>query len=416
MDSFKIKGGRALKGAVTARGSKNAALPIMAAAMLADGPSEIDNVPALRDITTMSKVLRQMGVNVEDLGAGKMMIGGGLNSHIAPYELVRTMRASILVMGPLLARLGKAKVALPGGCAIGLRPVDIHLKGIEALGATIKTGRGYVQASCRRLKGAEIFLKYPSVGATENLMMAAALASGTTILENAAREPEIQDLAVFMRSMGAKIDGEGTSRITIEGVKSLAPAAHRVIPDRIEAGTYLIAGAITGGRVTVKGAQREHMGPILEKLGEAGAKIEINDSSITVSTPDGLKPIDIRTAPHPGFPTDMQAQFMALAAVTPGKSSISETVFENRFMQAAELNRMGADIRIEHNMAIVNGVANLSGADVMASDLRASAALVLAGLVASGETTISRIYHIDRGYHRIEESLETLGADIKRLT
>ena len=416
MDSFIIKGGRALKGAVTARGSKNAALPIMAAAMLADGPSEIDNVPALRDITTMSSVLRQMGVRVEDCGDGKMMIGGGLDSHIAPYELVRTMRASILVMGPLLARLGKAKVALPGGCAIGLRPIDIHLKGMEALGAKVRTGRGYVQVSSRGLKGAEICLEYPSVGATENLMMAAALARGTTILENAAREPEIQDLALFMRSMGAKIDGEGTSRITIEGVKSLAPATHRVIPDRIEAGTYLIAGAITGGRVTVEGALEEHMGPILEKLGEAGAKIEIKPSSITVSTPGELQPIDIRTAPYPGFPTDMQAQFMALATVTKGKSSISETVFENRFMQAAELNRMGADIRIEHNMAIVNGVETLSGAGVMASDLRASAALVLAGLVAKGETTISRIYHIDRGYHRIEESLKKLGANIERLT
>ncbi len=416
MDSFILKGGRALKGSVTARGSKNAALPIMAASMLADGPSEIDNVPALRDITTMSSVLRQMGVRVEEAGESKLTIGGGLDSHIAPYELVRTMRASILVMGPLVARLGKAKVALPGGCAIGLRPIDIHLKGIEALGAKVKTGRGYVQVSSRGLKGAEIHLEYPSVGATENLMMAAVLARGTTVIENAAREPEIQDLAVFLRSMGAKIDGEGTSHVTIEGVKSLTPAAHRVIPDRIEAGTYLIAGVITGGRVTVEGVLEKHMGPILGKLREAGAKIEINGSAITASAPDGLRPTDIRTAPYPGFPTDMQAQFMALAAVTPGKSSITETVFENRFMQAAELNRMGADIRIEHNMAIVNGVKSLSGAGVMASDLRASAALVLAGLVARGETTISRIYHIDRGYHRIEKSLKALGANIKRVS
>lgn len=415
MDSFIIHGGRALKGRVEAGGSKNAVLPIMAASMLADGPCEIDNVPALRDIATMSSVLRQMGVRVDEAGDGRLTIGGGPDSHIAPYELVRTMRASILVMGPLLARLGKAKVALPGGCAIGLRPIDIHLKGIEALGAKIKTGRGYVQVSGRKLEGADICLEYPSVGATENLMMAAVLARGTTVIENAAREPEVQDLAVFLRAMGAKIDGEGTSRVTIHGVQSLGPAAHRVIPDRIEAGTYLVAGVITGGRVTVDGVLEKHMGPILEKLSEAGAKVEINGASITASVPDGLRPVDVRTAPHPGFPTDMQAQFMALATVTPGRSSITETVFENRFMQAAELSRMGADIHIERNTAIINGVENLSGAGVMASDLRASAALVLAGLVAEGETTISRIYHIDRGYGKIEKSLKALGADIKRV-
>jgi UDP-N-acetylglucosamine 1-carboxyvinyltransferase len=389
----------------------------MAASMLADGPCVIENVPLLRDITTMSKVLRQMGVDVQDAGTGTLTIdGSGLDSHIAPYELVRTMRASILVMGPLLARLGKAKVALPGGCAIGLRPVDIHLKGIEALGAKIKTGRGYVQVSGRRLNGADIALDYPSVGATENLMMAAVLARGTTIIENAAREPEVQDLALFLRAMGAKIDGEGTSRLTIEGVKNLNPANHRMIPDRIEAGTYLGAGIITRGSVTVDGVIEDHMGPILEKLREAGAKIEVNGPSITASAADGLRPLDIRTAPHPGFPTDMQAQLMAIMSVAPGKSSIIESVFENRFMQAAELNRMGADIRIEHNTAIVNGVKQLSGAGVMASDLRASAALVLAGLVAKGETRISRIYHIDRGYDQIEKRLKKLGANIKRVT
>jgi UDP-N-acetylglucosamine 1-carboxyvinyltransferase len=416
MDSFVIRGGRALKGKVEAKGSKNAVLPIMAASMLSDGPCEISNVPHLRDITTMSNVLRQMGMDVHEAGDNGLTInGGGLNDHMAPYELVRTMRASILVMGPLIARLGKAKVALPGGCAIGLRPVDIHLKGLEALGAKVKTGRGYVQVSARTLRGAEICLDYPSVGATENLMMAAVFARGTTVIENAAREPEVQDLAVFLRAMGAHIAGEGTSRVTIEGVKSLRPAAHRVIPDRIEAGTYMVAGAITGGSVTLEGLHTTHMGPILQKLNEAGAEVRIEGTCMTVSTPNGLRPIDVRTAPHPGFPTDMQAQLMALMTVTPGRSSITETVFENRFMQAAELSRMGADIHLEHNTAIINGVEHLSGADVMASDLRASAALVLAGLVAHGETKISRIYHIDRGYEKIEKQLTALGANIKRV-
>lgn len=416
MDAFLIRGGRHLKGRVKVRGAKNAVLPIMAASMLADGPCVVQNVPVLRDITTMSSVLRQMGVKVHDVGTGTLTIdGGGLSNHIAPYELVRTMRASILVMGPLLARLGKAKVALPGGCAIGLRPVDIHLKGIEALGAKIKMGRGYVQVSGKRLSGAEVFLDYPSVGATENLLMAAVLARGKTVIENAAREPEVQDLTKFLRAMGANIEGEGSSRITIEGVKSLGSAEHQVIPDRIEAGTYLAAGVITKGKVTVDGVVEKHLEPAISKLREAGAEIEANGSSLTISAPDGLRPLDIRTSPYPGFPTDMQAQFMALMAVTPGRSSITETVFENRFMQVAELNRMGADIRIEHNTAIVNGVTRLSGAEVMASDLRASAALVLAGLVARGETKVSRIYHIDRGYDQIERRLKALGADIERV-
>lgn len=416
MDAFVIKGGRALQGTVKIRGAKNAVLPIMAASMLADGLCVIKNVTALRDIATMSKVLSHMGVSVSEIGKGAISIdGGGLSDHIAPYELVRTMRASILVMGPLLARFGRAKVALPGGCAIGLRPIDIHLKGIEALGAKIKTGRGYVQVSGKKLTGAEIFLDYPSVGATENLMTAAVMAHGRTVIENAAREPEVQDLAVFLRAMGAEISGEGTSRITIEGVKALSPATHRVIPDRIEAGTYLVAGAITKGRVTVEGVTEEHMGPILSRLSEAGAAVEVGDSSITVSSGGELRPLDVKTSPHPGFPTDMQAQLMALMAVTPGRSSITETVFENRFMQVAELNRMGADIHIERNTAIISGVESLSGAGVMASDLRASAALVLAGLVARGETKVSRIYHIDRGYDRIEIRLKALGANIKRV-
>ncbi len=416
MDAFLIRGGCTLKGSVKIRGAKNAALPIMAASLLADGPCVIENVPLLRDITTMSRVLEHMGVVIQDAGGGALAIDSGdLHDHIAPYELVRTMRASILVLGPLLARLGKAKVALPGGCAIGLRPIELHLKGIAALGARIKTGRGYVQVSGKRLQGAEICLDYPSVGATENILMTAVLARGETIIDNAAREPEVQDLAKFLRSIGAQIKGEGTSRITIEGVNRLGSTTHRVIPDRIEAGTYLIAGAITRGRVTVNGTVEEHMRPLIKKLEQTGADVSADDSSITVSTSGNLNPINVRTRPYPGFPTDMQAQFMALMATTPGTSSITETVFENRFMQVAELNRMGADIRIERNTAILNGVRHLSGAEVMASDLRASAALVLAGLVARGVTKISRIYHIDRGYERIERRLRRLGADIRRI-
>jgi len=385
--------------------------------LLSDGVCVIENVPILRDIVTMSKVLEHLGVKVHDVGTGTITIdGSGLNDHIAPYELVRTMRASVLVMGPLLARLGKAKVALPGGCAIGTRPIDIHLKGIELLGAKVKMGRGYVQVSSRKLAGAEICFDYPSVGATENVMMASVLTKGTTIIENAAREPEVQDLAEFLRSLGAKIEGEGTSRITIEGVTSLGSTTHRVIPDRIEAGTYLAAGIITKGRVTVDAIIEEHLRPILSKMEETGAHFEYHGPSITVSVPDRLRPVDIRTMPYPGFPTDMQAQFMALMTITPGTSSIKEAVFENRFMQVAELNRMGADIRIDTNTAIVNGVKQLSGAEVMASDLRASAALVLAGLVAHGETKVSRIYHIDRGYDEIERRLKTLGADIRRIS
>jgi UDP-N-acetylglucosamine 1-carboxyvinyltransferase len=387
----------------------------MAASILADEPCVIENVPVLRDIVTMSRVLEQMGATVHDVGTGTLTVDCKLlNNYIAPYELVRTMRASVLVMGPLLAKLGKAKVALPGGCAIGSRPIDIHLKGIEALGAKVKVGRGYVEVSARKLQGAEIHMDFASVGATENLLMACALAQGTSIIDNAAREPEIQDLAKFLRALGAKISGEGTSRITIEGVRRLGSTTHCMIPDRIEAGTYLAAGAITKGNVTVDGIVEEHLSEMLKKFTEAGANIEANGPSVTISVPGELKPLDIRTMPYPGFPTDMQAQFMALAAVTPGISSITETVFENRFMQVAELNRMGANIRIERNTAIINGVDHLSGAEVMASDLRASAALVLAGLVARGETKISRIYHIDRGYDQIERRLKSLGADIRR--
>ncbi|RJP22901.1 MAG: UDP-N-acetylglucosamine 1-carboxyvinyltransferase [Candidatus Abyssobacteria bacterium SURF_5] len=416
MDAFLIRGGRPLKGRVKIRGAKNAVLPIMTASILADQPCVIENVPVLRDIVTMSKVLEHMGATVHDVGTGTLTVDCKLlKDHIAPYELVRTMRASVLVMGPLLAKLGKAKVALPGGCAIGLRPIDLHLKGIEALGASVKSGRGYVQVSARKLHGAEICLDYASVGATENLLMACVLAKGTSVIENAAREPEVQDLAKFLKALGAKITGEGTSRIVIEGVSGLGSATHCIIPDRIEAGTYLTAGAITNGRVTVDGVIEEHLGEFLKMLGDAGANIEANGPSITVSVPDGLKPVKIRTMPYPGFPTDMQAQFMALMSVTPGISSITETVFENRFMQVAELNRMGANIRIERNTAIINGVSHLSGAEVMASDLRASAALVLAGLVSRGETKISRIYHIDRGYDQIERRLKSLGADIRRV-
>jgi UDP-N-acetylglucosamine 1-carboxyvinyltransferase len=416
MDAFIIRGGRALKGRVKVRGAKNAVLPIMAASLLADGPCVIENVPVLRDIVTMSKVLEHMGAKVHDVGTGTLTIdSAGLRDHVAPYELVRTMRASVLVMGPLLARLGRAQVALPGGCAIGTRPIDIHLAGIQALGAKVKTGRGYVTVSARSLKGAPICLDFPSVGATENIMMAAVLASGTTVIDNAAREPEIQDLAKFLRSLGAQIDGDGTSRLTIEGVKCLGSTVHCAIPDRIEAGTYLAAGIITKGRVTVDGVIEDHLRPVISKFAEAGVSFEMNGPSITASV-ESLRPVHVRTSPYPGFPTDMQAQFMAVASVTPGASSITETVFENRFMQVAELNRMGADIRIEKNTAIITGVDHLSGAEVMASDLRASAALVIAGLVAKGETRISRIYHIDRGYDQIERRLQALGADIQRVS
>jgi UDP-N-acetylglucosamine 1-carboxyvinyltransferase len=417
MDAFIIRGGRTLKGRVKIRGAKNAVLPIMTASLLAEGPCVIENVPVLRDIVTMSKVLEHMSAKVHDVGTGTLTIdSSGWNDYIAPYELVRTMRASVLVMGPLLARFGKAKVALPGGCAIGTRPIDIHLKGLELLGAKVKMGRGYVQVSGRKLKGAEICFDYPSVGATENVMMASVLAKGKTVIDNAAREPEVQNLAEFLRSLGAKIEGEGTSRITIEGVKALGSATHRVIPDRIEAGTYLAAGIITKGCITVDAVIEEHLRPIISKMEEAGVRFEFNGPSITASASDPLRPVDIRTMPYPGFPTDMQAQFMALMAITPGVSSIKEAVFENRFMQVAELNRMGADIKIDQNTAIVNGVKQLSGAEVMASDLRASAALVLAGLVAQGETKISRIYHIDRGYDQIERRLKALGADIRRIS
>ncbi|MBI4833140.1 MAG: UDP-N-acetylglucosamine 1-carboxyvinyltransferase [Candidatus Lindowbacteria bacterium] len=416
MDAFVIRGGRALKGTLKVKGAKNAVLPIMAATLLTDERCVIENVPLLRDIFTMAKVLQHLGVSVQDMGGGALTAdSGGLHDHIAPYELVRTMRASVLVMGPLLARLGKAKVALPGGCAIGSRPIDIHLKGLEALGARLKVGRGYVEVSGKKLEGADICLSFPSVGATENLIMAAVLAHGKTVLDNAACEPEIQDLAKFLRALGAKIEGEGTPRIHIEGVKRLGAATHRVVPDRIEAGTFLAAGAITGGRVTVDDAVEEHLRPITSKLAEAGVTIDVDGQSITASISGRMRPLNIRTMPYPGFPTDMQAQFMALMAVTPGVSSMTETVFENRFMQVAELKRMGADIRIEHNTAIVNGVNSLSGAEVMASDLRASAALVLAGLVARGETKVSRIYHIDRGYEQIERRLTDLGADIRRV-
>jgi UDP-N-acetylglucosamine 1-carboxyvinyltransferase len=415
MDAFVIRGGRPLKGRVKIRGAKNAVLPIMAACILADDACVIENVPVLRDIVTMSKVMEHMGAVVHDVGTGTLTIDcKTLKDHMAPYELVRTMRASILVMGPLLAKLGKAKVALPGGCAIGLRPIDIHLKGIEALGAKVKTGRGYVQLTTRKLKGAEIRLEYPSVGATENLLMACVMAQGTSVIDNAACEPEVQDLAKFLRAMGAIIKGEGTSRIIIEGVSRLGATTHCTIPDRIEAGTYLTAGAITKGCVTVDGVVQEHLDEFLKKFSQAGVTVEANGPSVTVSVQDELHPVDVKTMPYPGFPTDMQAQFMALMSVTPGISSITETVFENRFMQVAELNRMGANIHIERNTAIINGVDHLSGAEVMASDLRASAALVLAGLVARGETRISRIYHIDRGYDQIERRLKSLGADIRR--
>jgi len=386
----------------------------MAAALLSEEPSTLHNVLCLHDIFSMDKVLTELGIRVDFTGQSMTLDPTSAESREAPYELVRKMRASFFILGPLLGRFGEARVSLPGGCAIGSRPVDIHLKGLEALGAEIRIEDGYVVAK-GRLKGANIGLDFPSVGATENLLMAASLAEGVTRLNNVAREPEIVDLAKFLSAMGAQISGAGTDLITVVGVDALHGAEHEVIPDRIEAGTFLIAGLATRGDVTVCNTNAEHLEQFLDKLREMGADIESNGSSIRATAPNGLKAVDISTQPYPGFPTDLQAQIMALACVVQGTSIIKESVFENRFMQVAELSRMGADIEVEGNTAIIRGVSELSGAPVMASDLRGSASLIIAGLIASkGETMVSRVYHIDRGYERIEERLAGLGADIRR--
>ena len=415
MDRILIEGGRPLRGTVQIRGAKNSALPLMAAAILAEAPCTLHNVPCLHDVFSMDKLLSQMGMGIEFTGRYMTLDASSMNSHEAPYDLVRKMRASFFVLGPLLGRFGKARVSLPGGCAIGTRPVDIHLKGLEALGASICIEDGYVVAE-GRLRGADISLDYPSVGATENLMMAASRASGVTRLRNVAREPEIADLAHFLGRLGAQVSGAGTDLITIVGCDALGGAEHEVIGDRIEAGTFLIAGVATHGDVTVRNVQSAHLSAFLSKIEEAGADVEDHGTWIRACAINGFKAVDITTRPHPGFPTDLQAQMMAMLCVADGVSIIKETVFENRFMQVAELLRMGADMEVDGNAAVIRGVKALSGAPVMASDLRASAALVIAGLIAAhGETAVSRVYHIDRGYERIEERLATLGAAIRRI-
>ena len=417
MDKLQIQGGEPLEGDVRISGAKNAALPILAATLLAEGTVSVGNVPHLQDVTTMIELLGRMGVSVTIDDKMRVEVDAGtIREHVAPYELVRTMRASILVLGPLLARFGKADVSLPGGCAIGARPVNIHVDGLQQLGADILIENGYIRARASRLRGARLVLETVTVTGTENLVMAAALAEGETVIENAAREPEVVDLADFLNAMGAKIRGAGTDTIVIEGVERLSGASYDVLPDRIETGTYLVAGAITGGRVRVKGTRPDHLDAVLAKLREAGAKIEVGDSWIALDM-GGRRPraVDIRTAPYPAFPTDMQAQFAALNTVADGVGAVTETIFENRFMHMLEMRRLGADIRIEGSTAIIRGVPKLTAAPVMATDLRASASLVLAGLIAQGATEIHRIYHIDRGYECIEEKLEQLGARIKRL-
>lgn len=415
MERIIITGGERLKGRVGISGSKNAALPIMAATLLTNGVTTLSNIPRLKDVTTMARVLRTLGAKVEFRERELKIDTTNVDSFLAPYNLVKTMRASFLVFGPLLAKLGRARVSLPGGCAIGSRPVDLHLRGFEELGAEVSMGGGYTQVKRDGLMGAEIYLDFPSVGATENLMMAATLAKGKTIIENAAKEPEIVDLANFLNKMGAKIKGAGTDTIEIIGIKELKGTDYSIIPDRIEAGTYMIASAITRGDVTLEGARLDHLEPLVTKLREIGVEVIENEGAIEIRAKRGIKAVDVKTLPYPGFPTDMQAQFMALMSITPGMSIITETVFENRFMHVSELARMGADIKIEGASAIVKGVKSLSGAPVMATDLRASAALILAGLVAKGKTEISRIYHLDRGYERIEEKLSNLGAKIERI-
>jgi len=417
VDKLIIKGGNRLKGAVTISGSKNASLPICIAAVLAPGASTISNVPQLRDITTTIKLLESLGAGIEHNGSTLRIDAANITTVEATYDLVKTMRASVLVLGPLLARFGRARVSLPGGCAIGARPIDQHLKGLKALSAEIRLEHGYVEAiSKKQLKGARINFDISTVGGTEHLMMAAALAKGETVLENAAREPEIVDLADYLNRMGAKIEGAGTDTIRIQGVNELSPAAYEVMPDRIEAGTFMIAAAITAGDIKIHGMKLEHLDALCFKLQDAGVEISNKDGVVRVKGPKRPQAVNIRTRPYPGFPTDMQAQFMTLMCVADGASVISENIFENRFMHVSELQRFGADITIEGNSATVKGVKKLSGAPVMATDLRASASLVLAGLVADNTTEISRIYHLDRGYEHIETKLSALGAVIERVT
>ena len=424
MQKIQVEGGTPLQGDVQISGAKNAVLPILCATLLADEPVEISNVPHLHDVVTTAKLLAGLGAELTiDQGtigrgteSGIVVDARHVTSHVAPYELVKTMRASVLVLGPLLAKYGAAEVLLPGGCAIGSRPVDLHIKGLQALGAEITVDHGFIKARADRLKGGRVVFDLVSVGATENVLMAASLAKGTSILENAAMEPEIVDLADCLNAMGAQIEGAGSNRIVVHGVDRLHGAKHAVVADRIETGTFLVAGAMTGGRITARRTRPETLDAVVEKLMEAGAHIEVDGDRITLDM-QGRRPraVNLTTAPHPAFPTDMQAQFMALNCIAEGVGVINETIFENRFMHVQELLRLGADIRVEGHTAIVRGVEKLSGAPVMATDLRASASLILAGLVAEGETVIDRIYHLDRGYENIEEKLSGLGARIKRV-
>ncbi len=416
MDKIVVEGGQRLVGEIPVSGAKNAALPLLAATILANGPSTYKNMPQLQDVATMAKLLRQLGGEVD--GKRTMVIHPPHGKRLkleAPYDLVKTMRASILVLGPLVARYGKARVSQPGGCAIGTRPIDQHLKGLQAMGAKVHLDHGYVDVECKRLRGATIVLDMPTVTGCENLMMAAALAKGRTVLENAACEPEVEDLALVLNKMGAKVSGAGTSVITIDGVDELQPIEHAIIPDRIEAGTFAVAAAITRGDVLLTGARAEHMDAILAKLRAAGSTVTVEAGGVRVRGGGDLLPVDITTQPHPGFPTDMQAQFMVLATQAKGQSMIKEMIFENRYMHVPELSRMGADIHVDGRTAIIRGGGKLSAAAVMATDLRASASLVLAGLVATGKTEVLRVYHLDRGYESIEKKLRGAGAKIRRV-
>jgi UDP-N-acetylglucosamine 1-carboxyvinyltransferase len=415
MDKIVIRGGRRLRGEVAVGGAKNAALPIMLASLLTSDECVFKNVPSVVDVRTTLRLLRQLGASAEAEGDVIRIRAERLARLEAPYELVKTMRASFLVLGPLLARYGSARVSTPGGCAIGSRPVNLHIDGLRRLGADVSLVHGYAQAEATELRGARIHLEMPSVGATEHLMMTATLAKGTTVIEHAAREPEVVDLANALTSMGAKISGAGEDIITIEGVDGLSGTEYSVIPDRIEAGTFMMAAAMTGGDVDVIGARAAHLDPVILKLREMGVEVREHETGVRVVGNGRLRSIDLRTMPYPGFPTDLQAQIMALLTTADGRSVISETIFENRFMHVLELNRMGADIKVEGHNAFVTGVAGLSGAPVMATDLRASVSLILAGLAATGQTEVSRVYHLDRGYARIEEKLSQLGADIVRM-
>ncbi len=415
MQKLAIQGGSRLEGEVRISGAKNAALPIMCASLLTGEPLSLTNLPDMQDVSTMMRLLEQMGVRIDRNVQAAAFDASNVNNWVAPYDMVKTMRAAILVLGPLLARFGEARVSLPGGCAIGSRPVDLHIKGLVAMGAEIHIEHGYIHAKAKRLHGAHICFDLISVTGTENLMMAAALADGVTVLENAAREPEVVDLAECLISMGAKIEGAGSDKITIHGVERLHGAAHEVMPDRIESGTFLVAAAATRGSITLTHARADILDSVLEKLREAGARIEAGGDRISLEMKERPKAVSVRTAPYPAFPTDMQAQFMALNSIAEGNSIVVETIFENRFMHVHELQRLGAQIGIEGNTAVIQGAGRLDGATVMATDLRASASLVIAGLVAEGETIVDSIYHLDRGYERIEAKLSALGARIRRI-